>query len=151
MDKKYIFIGVIISVLIISVSGCTSSQNRSGYNVNIQNMAFNPNIVYIQTGTTVYWVNKDLTTHRVVSDSGVFDSGNLTNGQSFNYTFTQAGNYTYHCAIHPSMTGSIVAFTMTNNTGSPMTTQTTPTNPTPTNTGSSNTNPTGTGTGAIGY
>jgi plastocyanin len=151
MNKNYLFIGVIITVLVVAVSGCTSSQNRVGYTVNIQNMAFNPSIVYIQVGTTVFWTNKDLTTHRVVSDTGLFDSGNLTNGQSYNYTFNQPGNYSYHCAIHPSMTGSIVAFAMTNGTGSPMTTQTSPNNPAPASTGGSNSNPTSTGIGGIGY
>jgi len=57
------------------------------------------------------WINKDSVTHRVVSDSGLFGSGNLINGQSYNYTFNQTGSYPYHCAIHPSMAGTIVVST----------------------------------------
>ena len=60
---------------------------------------------------TVMWINKDSVTHHVVSDTGVFDSGDLATGQSYNYTFNQTGSFPYHCSIHPSMTGTIVVST----------------------------------------
>lgn len=63
-------------------------------------MAFNPSTPNVKVGTTVMWINKDSVIHRVVSDSGLFGSANLTNGQSYNYTFNQTGSYPYHCTIH---------------------------------------------------
>ena len=59
-------------------------------------------------GTTVMWINKGNTTQDVTSDSGVFSSGNLTNGMSYNYTFNQSGSYPYHSSITPSITGTVV-------------------------------------------
>jgi hypothetical protein len=44
----------------------------------------------------------------VTSDTGLFDSGTLNVGNTFSFTFTQAGTFTYHCNIHPMMTGAIV-------------------------------------------
>jgi plastocyanin len=36
------------------------------------------------------------------------NSGTLTPGQSFNFTFTSSGSVNYHCSIHPTMKASIV-------------------------------------------
>lgn len=74
----------------------------------IQNNAFNPSSLNVTAGTTVTWINRDNVTQNVVSDSGLFDSGNLTNGMSYNYTFNQTGTYPYHSKISPSMKGTIV-------------------------------------------
>ena len=37
----------------------------------------------------------------------MWDSGTLNQGQSYIYTFTTAGDFDYHCAIHPSMLGTV--------------------------------------------
>jgi plastocyanin len=44
----------------------------------------------------------------VTADQGAFDSNGLSPGNSFSFTFTKAGTYTYHCKIHPSMTATIM-------------------------------------------
>jgi len=112
-DKKLLILAFLGIVGLVAVSGCTNNQtsNSSTNTVTLQNMAFNPSTLNVQVGATVTWVNKDSATHNVVSDSGVFDSGNLANGQSYNYTFNQAGSFPYHCSIHPSMKGTIVVTT----------------------------------------
>lgn len=70
--------------------------------------AFAPNPFTKAVATPqVTWINNDGTTHRVVSDAPLFDSGNLGNGASFAFTFTTAGTYPYHCSIHPGMVGTI--------------------------------------------
>lgn len=107
MNRNILFLGILVVLGIVAVSGCTSNTS-SGNTVTIQNMAFNPSTLNIQVGTTVTWINKDSVTHRVTSDTGVFDSGDLTTGMSYNYTFNQTGTFPYHCSIHPSMTASIV-------------------------------------------
>lgn len=115
MNKTFLFLGFLMVVAVVSVSGCTSntSQTNSTSNlgpndVTIQNFAFSPATLTVKAGTTVKWVNQDSATHQVVSDTGLFNSGDLSKGQSFSFTFNQTGTYAYHCMIHPSMTGSIV-------------------------------------------
>ena len=76
--------------------------------VSISNFAFNPSITTVRVGTRVTWTNNDPTPHTVTSDSGSFGSGTLATGQSFSLTFNTPGTFTYHCAIHPMMTGTIV-------------------------------------------
>ena len=64
--------------------------------------------VTIKTGDTVIWTNQDSVFHTVTSDSGTeLNSPQLANGQTYSHTFTVAGVYTYHCTMHPSMTGEV--------------------------------------------
>ena len=72
------------------------------------NFAFSPLTLTVKTGTKVTWTNKDTVTHTVTDDKGAFNSGLLTPGNSFSFTFTQAGTYSYHCNIHHSMMATIV-------------------------------------------
>jgi hypothetical protein len=78
-------------------------------------MSFVPQAATINPGTTVTWTNNDSVTHTVTSDSGIFNSGSLAPGQSFSFTFPSAGTFTYHCTIHPYMTGSIVVTSASTN------------------------------------
>ncbi|VVB76261.1 Halocyanin [uncultured archaeon] len=86
-----------------------TSSNPQNYAVNISNFAFNPAEVTINKGDTVSWLNSDSSQHTVTSDTaGLFDSGFLAKGASFQHTFNEAGTYTYHCSVHPSMSGKII-------------------------------------------
>ena len=70
--------------------------------------AFGPNPVTISSGTTISWLNDDNTTHTSSADGNQWSSGNIAPGARFNFTFSTAGRFTYHCQIHPNMVGTIV-------------------------------------------
>src|SRR5437764_128814 len=77
--------------------------------VTIQNFAFSPQTITVAPGTTVVWTNKDSVAHTVTSDTSAWpDSGNLATNQTFSHTFTKAGAFPYHCAIHTSMTARVI-------------------------------------------
>ncbi len=61
----------------------------------------------VPVGTTLTVTNDDSTSHTWTSLDGVFDSGTLAPGDSFQFTFDTPGTFAYHCNIHSSMTGSI--------------------------------------------
>jgi plastocyanin len=69
--------------------------------------AFAPNPVDIPAGTTVTWVNNDSTVHSSTSNAGVWASPAMIPGDRFSFTFQSAGTFTYRCAIHPNMVGTI--------------------------------------------
>lgn len=103
-------IGVTALLLMSGIVGTRPVQADSG-SVTIQNFAFNPSPLNVPVGATVTWTNSDGAAHTTTSDSGSgvsWDSGALSNGAHFSFTFTQAGTYTYHCAIHSYMHGTIV-------------------------------------------
>lgn len=72
--------------------------------------AFTPATVTISVGQTVEWVFKDANPHTVTADDMSFSSvaSGLANGQTYSHTFTKAGTYPYHCAIHPQMHGTVI-------------------------------------------
>jgi len=74
--------------------------------INIQNFSFNPASVTIAIGGTVVWTNNDPVPHQIASN--YFNSSPLSQGDTFTQKFTTAGTFAYHCAIHPSMTGTII-------------------------------------------
>jgi plastocyanin len=124
--KLFKSIGITAIILVISmalITGCskdkTTSPDDGGDNggnnppslpnlVVINNFAFTPQTLTISVGDTVSWRNDQGVGHTVTSVSGnTMDSGVLTQGQTYQVVFTQAGTYPYYCTIHPSMTGVI--------------------------------------------
>ncbi len=105
MNKNLLFVGVLLVMGVVAVSGCTSQYSSN--TITIQNTAFNPTTLNIKPGTTVTWINKDNETQDIVS-SGIFDSGNLTTNQSYNYTFNQSGSFPFHSTVDSNLTGTIV-------------------------------------------
>ena len=77
--------------------------------VAIQNFAFVPSALTVPVGTTVTWTNLDSAPHTVTSTSSpsVLNSPTLHTGDTYHYTFTSAGSYSYQCTIHPFMTGTV--------------------------------------------
>jgi len=68
----------------------------------------------LSNATSVVWFNYDSTSHTVTSDNDYadrlgnrFDSGIIESGQHYEFVFTDAGYFTYHCEIHPWMKGRV--------------------------------------------
>ncbi|SYZ72152.1 exported hypothetical protein [Candidatus Zixiibacteriota bacterium] len=75
--------------------------------VSITGFTFSPSSLTINEGQTVRWTNNDPITHTTTSDDLIWDSGFLSNGQKFAFTFNTAGSYPYHCTVHLTMLGTI--------------------------------------------
>ncbi|HEY4696097.1 MAG TPA: cupredoxin family copper-binding protein [Candidatus Hydromicrobium sp.] len=89
-----------------------TTQNGNEVQIEMRNSRFSPETVTIKQGTTVTWVNEDLSSHTITSgernnESGIFDSGNISSGGSFSYTFNDKGTFNYFCKLHPGMEGTI--------------------------------------------
>jgi plastocyanin len=85
--------------------------NKGGPGANevwIQNSAFNPATITINTGTVITWTNKDGVSHTVTSDTYQFSSGNIAGNETYTNTFSSAGTYVYHCSIHTNMTATVI-------------------------------------------
>ncbi|MEU1124923.1 cupredoxin family copper-binding protein [Streptomyces sp. NPDC005899] len=80
---------------------------RDQITVVIEDFRFVPQSVTVNAGDSVRWINNDSAVHTTTSDGPGWDSGLLTPGMSFTRTFPTQGTFSYHCDIHPSMTGTI--------------------------------------------
>jgi plastocyanin len=61
----------------------------------------------VPAGTSVTVVNDSLEAHTLTADDGSFSSGELAPGASAVLAFDEPGTFTFHCAFHSSMQGSI--------------------------------------------
>jgi len=86
----------------------TATAPNSTMTVDISNHAFNPAQLNVAPGTTVTFVNNDTEPHTATADNGLFDTGVLQPGSSFDVFLDGSGTVTYHCELHPDMQGSIV-------------------------------------------
>ena len=72
-----------------------------------------PSLLTIGTGTTVTWENVDNAAHLATSGTpaggpdGVFDSGMIMAGGTFEHEFIDSGEFQYYCIVHPWMGGTV--------------------------------------------
>ena len=99
------------SMTMPTASGSTGAPAApvAGNAVLISGFAFAPAALTVKVGTTVTWTNKDGDAHTVTSQGsgGPLASKALNTGQSYSFTFTKAGTYSYLCTIHPFMTATV--------------------------------------------
>lgn len=70
---------------------------------------YSVNVLTVKVGTTVTWTNDDPgQMHTVTEVNGGFDSGFINTGDSWSYTFEEAGEFEYYCMPHPWMRAKIV-------------------------------------------
>jgi len=107
-------------IMVLAASGCKSDSSYSSgpssnppppstpNTVSMGGSAFSPASMTISKGTTVTWKNNDSMVHTSTSDTGVWDTGDIGQGESRTTTFNTAGTFKYHCSLHSYMTGTIV-------------------------------------------
>jgi plastocyanin len=108
---QYTLLTVLACGLVLGLGTASDLLGQSEMvNVSIVDFAFNPKTITVPVGTTVQWTNNGNAPHTVTSTSGspAFDSGTLNSGDTFRHTFTTAGEFSYRCSIHPSMTGKVI-------------------------------------------
>jgi plastocyanin len=75
----------------------------------IQDFVFDPPHIQVTVGDTVTWTQgTDEEPHTATADDDSFDTGVLTDeGETGEFTFEEAGEFSYFCEIHPEMLGLV--------------------------------------------
>jgi len=95
----------LVGLVVALATGPVAAADGS---VSIEGFAFSPSTVTVKVGDSVTWTNHDATAHTATADDDSFDTEQLGNGESSTLTFSTAGSFAYHCAIHPQMNGTLV-------------------------------------------
>ncbi|WP_274364605.1 stalk domain-containing protein [Paenibacillus thermotolerans] len=90
-----------------SGGGQATSVKPAVHEVTISDYAFAPETLTVKKGDTVKFTNRDDVKHTATSD-GHFDSGLLADGDSFEVTLKEAGEYDIYCKPHPMMKMKII-------------------------------------------
>ena len=88
-------------------SGGGTPAKSSPNTITMSGMAFGPTTLTVAKGTVVTWQNNDGVPHTSTSDTGIWDTGNIPPGGTQTTTFNTSGTFSYHCTVHPMMTGTI--------------------------------------------
>jgi plastocyanin len=76
--------------------------------VSISNFVFTPASVTIAAGCRVTWTQTSSTKHTTTSNTAIWDSGQLSQNQTFTVLFNSSGTFAYRCTIHAQMTATVI-------------------------------------------
>ncbi len=80
--------------------------------IDIDDFLFKTTTLKIKKGTVVTWVNKGRMQHDVTSATNSPQQGlsseMLGNGETYSFTFNEAGTYQYFCSPHPTQMRGVV-------------------------------------------
>jgi plastocyanin len=86
-------------------STAAPAADSDGTTVSVDDLAFAPETLTVESGDTVTWVwNDGAIEHDVAGDD--FQSEVMSEG-TFSHRFDDPGIYDYLCTLHPNMTGTI--------------------------------------------
>ncbi len=88
-------------------AACSESAAAGEVAVSIEGFAFSPADITAKVGQTITFTNGDSAPHTATLDDGSCTTPNIAGGASNGLTFTAAGTYPFHCAIHSTMKGTI--------------------------------------------
>ncbi|HXO85085.1 MAG TPA: hypothetical protein VN803_06135, partial [Gemmatimonadales bacterium] len=116
MGSYYVTTGVVFDTagsytISASANGFTpgsAGTTAAGALVQMSDFAFTPQSVTITKNQYVTWKNVGAVTHTSTSDAPGWNVSALAGATSGAVYFGTPGSFTYHCSIHPGMTGTIV-------------------------------------------
>ena len=85
---------------------CAPSAAAATVEVTIADFAF-PSTIDAKVGDVIGFTNKDSAPHTATLDDDSCTTDNIAQGASAGLTFSAAGDYPFHCRIHPNMVGTI--------------------------------------------
>lgn len=84
------------------------AEGRAIVEIDISAFSYGGPRMSVPVGTTVRWVNRDPVGHTVTPDDGAWGSRLIGPGEVFEHTFSEPGEYPYHCIPHPNMRSSVL-------------------------------------------
>ena len=114
MKRLLLLVVLLVIALLVFVSAAGAQDSgveavpvQDARSVGIGDNFFDPPDGTVEPGSTITWTNNGARPHTVTADDGSFDSGRLNPGDSYTVAFDGQGTVTYHCTIHPEMSGSV--------------------------------------------
>ncbi|MEP6662566.1 MAG: Ig-like domain-containing protein [Verrucomicrobiota bacterium] len=105
-------------IFLLSIFFFSASPQAATIIVNLSSFQFVPKDLTVNVGDTVTWTNLDNVLHDTTSGtnrvpSGVWHSPLFGKGDTFSFTFTNAGFYSYYCTPHAQIFNMVGSVTVT--------------------------------------
>jgi plastocyanin len=102
-------LSICLAAAAIGLAACGGSDPEpaaeAGSSVTVADNSFSPASLKVAVGDTVTFENEGQIAHTVTGDG--FDSGSMAPGDTFTFTASEAGTFSYVCTFHPGMQGTI--------------------------------------------
>jgi len=123
--KRVLICLLALTAITVMLASCSNSPSSTPnptapetHDVSMTNSLFSPADITINEGDTIRWTNNDTRTHTSTSGTngvpdGIWNSGDVTPGNTYERVFNAAGTYPYYCHYHfaMGMTGTITVVT----------------------------------------
>ena len=100
MRTLVVTFGLILCTMVVFA---VDQRKPKTHTVTIEGMRFQPEMLTVERGDTIVWVNKDLVPHTATSKAGNFDSKLIEADKSWKYAVRKKGEFAYICRFHPTM------------------------------------------------
>lgn len=90
-----------------AVEACATSADAGTVQVAIKDFEFTPATITAKVGDVIAFTNEGSAQHTATLDVGDCGTDRLASGASGGLTFAETGSFTFHCAIHSDMIGTI--------------------------------------------
>ena len=101
-------IALLLLLVVLALAPGAAPVAASTVTVHMVNNTYQQSNLTVRVGTTVKWINDDQAEiHDIVNPDGVFGTGDLYHGGTYQWMFTQTGVYDYYCSHHGGMVGTI--------------------------------------------
>jgi plastocyanin len=95
------------AAVLLSAATLRANAAPATHTVEIDAFEFKPATLSVRRGDIVRWHNADPVPHTATA-KGVFDSGSIAAGATWQYTAAKRGRFDYVCAFHPTMKATLV-------------------------------------------
>ena len=100
--RRILVPALLVLAIAVPAAGAATSET-----IAITKNGFTPKTTTLAFGSKVTWRNSDTSDHQVVANDGSFASPVLGPGKTYTFTFTRAGTFHYHDALHPSLKATV--------------------------------------------
>ena len=93
--------------LALAAAALAPQAHAATVTVAIDKFAFAPADITVAPGTTVVWVNHDQAPHAIATRDHTFVSKAMDTDDHVEQRFSDTGDFSYICTLHPFMTGVV--------------------------------------------
>ncbi len=99
-------VGAALLGVVVACGATAAKSNTSRLEIAMRGNSYGPRRAEVTLGDTIVWINRDIVRHDAVKP-GLFNSGELIGGESFQWIPSDTGVVEYRCTIHQRMRGEI--------------------------------------------
>jgi plastocyanin len=98
---------LLAAAAVVGAAATCAGRHPRSHAVAIRSFTFQPETLTVALGDTIVWTNGDVVPHTATARGGGWDSGSLSERQSWRLVAATPGRHPYYCVFHPNMQGVV--------------------------------------------